>query len=150
MKRSLLAALSLAVLMTPFQGFSQMSIKFRGSDGWGTGSRYDQVFNNYNLQTVYGKINQIDTITPFNDMSYGIQITVTTNAGDLPVHLGPAWFLLHQDMKLSIGDQVEVKGSKVAFNGKPAVMAVELRIKDRILYLRDNDGIPYWCIWRKK
>jgi hypothetical protein len=26
----------------------------------------------------------------------------------------------------------------------------EVRIKDRVLMLRDEDGIPYWCGWRKR
>ena len=150
MKRSLFVAVVLALFAFPISGFAQMAIKFRGSDGWGLGSRYEQIFNNYNIQTVYGKITQIDTISPFNEMSFGIQISMTNGSEETPVHLGPAWFLLHQDMKLSIGDKIEVKGSRVAFDGKPTIMAVELKYKDKVLVLRDEDGIPSWCIWRKK
>ena len=138
------------VLSIPFSISAQMSVKFRGSDGWGLSSRYEQNFNNYALQTIYGKIIEIDTVTPYPDMSYGIQLKVKAGNEEFKVHLGPAWFVLHQDVGFARGNDVEVKGSKVAFNGVPTILAVELKHKDKVLLLRDSDGVPYWCAWRKR
>ena len=35
-------------------------------------------------------------------MSYGICFSLKTSNEEFVVHLGPAWFVLHQDMNLSI------------------------------------------------
>ena len=71
----------------PAQSQAQMSIKFRGSDGWGLGSRYEQMYNNYSLQSYYGTISKIDTVIPSNDMSYGICFSLKTAMRSL-------WFIL--------------------------------------------------------
>jgi hypothetical protein len=149
-KRLLQISAVLIALIMPAQSQAQMAIKFRGSDGWGLGSRYEQMYNNFSLQSYYGTISKIDTVIPSNDMSYGICFSLKTSNEEFVVHLGPAWFVLHQDMNLSIGNKVEVRGAKVSINSKPTIMAAEVRYKDRVLILRDQDGYPYWCAWRKQ
>jgi hypothetical protein len=146
---AVLLAAGLFVVETP----AQMAIKWMGSDGWGLGTRYESLFNQYNLQVVNGTIYSIDTVTPFSGMSRGIQIVLRTQgSGDLPIHLGPSWFVQHQDMNLSPNDQVEVRGARFSLNGKSVMAAFEVyRAGDsKILLLRDQDDIPYWCGWRKK
>ncbi|HLV32494.1 MAG TPA: hypothetical protein VKY57_13075 [Chitinispirillaceae bacterium] len=140
----------IVMLVFPFYVDAQMGMKFRGSDGWGIQSQYERFFNNYSLNRYYGKITEIDTITPMHDMGSGIQLKLKGDREEYIVHLGPSWFIIHQDMSLGINENVEIKGCKVAINGKPVIMAAEMRRKDNILYLRDQDGIPYWSMWRKK
>jgi len=149
-KKSLQVIIALIVVWTPMQNQAQMTIKFRGSDGWGLASRYEQMYTNFSLQTYYGTVTKIDTVIPSSDMGSGISVILKTANSEELVHLGPSWFILHQDMNLSNGNKIEVKGAKVSFNGKTVIMAAEVESKDRILYLRDEDGIPYWCAWRKK
>ncbi|MGB5634584.1 MAG: hypothetical protein WBM86_17630 [Waterburya sp.] len=36
------------------------------------------------------------------------------------------------------------KGSRISIDGKPAIVAREIRKGDRILVLRDENGIPMW------
>lgn len=130
-----------------------MNVKFRGSDGWGINSRYQQLYSNYGLQTISGYISKIDTITPLQDMGVGVQLIVKTDTKeDVKVHLGPSWFILRQDMSLSTSDRdkVEIRGAKVMIGGNQVVMAAEVRQKDRILQLRDKDGFPLWGLWREK
>lgn len=140
----------LVIFTVPFYSNAQISLKFRGSDGWGLGSRYEKLFNNYNLSWYQGKITEIDTVTPMQDMGSGIQLKLEGDREEFIVQLGPSWFIIHQDMSLGINNTVEVKGCKVAIDGKPVIMAAELRRKENVLYLRDEDGIPYWTMWRKK
>jgi hypothetical protein len=152
MKIAVMAALMAAGLFT-FEASAQMAVKWKGSDGWGLGTRYESLFNQYNLQVVNGTIFKVDTVTPFDGMATGIQIILRTqSSGDLPVHLGPAWFVQHQDMNLGPNDQVEVRGARFAINGKNVMAAFEIyRTGDsKILLLRDQDDVPYWCGWRKK
>lgn len=129
---------------------AQQMIKWRGSDGWGLASRYEEHFNKWNLETISGPISVIDTVTPLVDMAYGVQLIVKSRHEEVSVHLGPAWFILFQDMNLSVNDKVDVKGCRTSINGKTVIMATEVKRKDRILYLRDDDGYPYWTVWRKK
>jgi hypothetical protein len=132
-------------------GFAQMSVKAKGSDGWGTGDKYEQNFNHFSVQTYYGKVKTVDTVTPMPSMAYGVQLTINSDQTEYNVHLGPAWYILRQDnMNFSKNDDVEIKGVKVMINGKQVIMAAQVKKGDRKLYLRDDDGIPYWCAWRKE
>jgi hypothetical protein len=46
--------------------------------------------------------------------------------------------------------RIEVKGSRVTFEGKPALIAAEVRKGDEVLKLRDEAGMPLWSGWRRK
>ncbi|KMQ50954.1 hypothetical protein CHISP_2096 [Chitinispirillum alkaliphilum] len=84
------------------------------------------------------------------DMSYGIKLVVNCGFEEHDVHLGPAWYILFQDMNINIKDDVEVRGTRVSTGGKVFIMTSTLRKDDRILLLRDEDGIPFWCAWRRR
>ncbi len=151
MKVRLLAVMVLFSLVIS-QAQAQNVVKFRGSDGWGLNGRYEQYFNKYNLQTFTGKIIGIDTLAPFREMSYGVMLTIKKDNLEHTIHLGPGWYILYQDMGLMIGNDVEVRGCETSIEGKKVVMAsyVKQLSKGRILRLRDEDGIPYWCAWRRE
>jgi hypothetical protein len=150
MNKVLVAALGVIVLFA-LQTPAQMAVKWKGSDGWGLATRYEQLFNKYNIQAITGTIYKIDTVTPMPDMSYGIQFVIkTTGSEEITVHLGPAWYLLRQDMNLNVNDVVDIRGARFSLNGKNVMAAFEVRMKERVLMLRDEDGIPYWCGWRKR
>jgi hypothetical protein len=72
-----------------------------------------------------------------------------TDKETLAVHVGPEWYIERQDMKLEKGDKIEVKGSRVTFNDKPAIIAAEIKKGDGVLVLRDSSGIPAWAGWRR-
>lgn len=131
---------------------AQMGLKFRGSNGWCIGDRYDQMFVNSNQETFSGQVMSIDTVTPMRDMSTGIQFTLKTERSEeIKVQLGPSWYILNQDMTLSVNDKsIEVKGSRVMIEGKQVVMASMMVRQKKVLLLRDADGIPYWCAWRPR
>jgi hypothetical protein len=83
-------------------------------------------------------------------MSKGVHLTLKTDKETVSVHLGPAWYLENQDVKIEKKDRLEIKGSRVSFGGKPAIIASEVRKGDQILTLRDNDGFPVWSAWRRR
>ena len=66
---------------------AQQMIKWRGSDGWGLASRYEEHFNKWNLETISGPISVIDTVTPLVDMAYGVQLIVKSRHEEVSVHL---------------------------------------------------------------
>jgi hypothetical protein len=126
------------------------NLRWRGSSMWGSGSKYEMLFDNFNVQTFQGKITKIDTLTPMRDMSYGVMLVLQSGNEDQVVHLGPGWYIMYQDINLGVGNEVEVKGAPASIDGKKFIMAVEVSSKDKVLQLRDKDGIPYWVGSRKK
>lgn len=68
----------------------------------------------------------------------------------ISVHLDPSWYIENEDVKIEAKDKVEVKGSKIIFAGKPAVIAMEVRKGDELLRLRDDSGFPLWSGWRRR
>jgi hypothetical protein len=151
MKQYRLVIIAVVCLLVPASLYAQMGIKFRGSGSWCIGDRYQQSFINTNLETIVGEVMKIDTVTPMRGMGSGIQIRLKTEREEINVHLGPAWFILYQDMSLSVNDEnIEVRGCRTMIEGKPVIMASTLVRRDRALLLRDKDGIPYWCAWRPK
>ena len=83
-------------------------------------------------------------------MSYGAHLTVKTDKGAIAVHLGPGWYLENQDVKIEPKDKIEVKGSRITFQGKPAIIAAEVKKGDEVLKLRDENGFPVWSGWRRR
>ncbi len=64
--------------------------------------------------------------------------------------MGPGWFIENQDIKIEPKDKVEVKGSRITFEGTPAIIAAEVKKGDDILILRDENGFPAWSGWRRR
>jgi hypothetical protein len=76
---------------------------------------------------------------------YGVHLVLKTDKGEIPVHLGPSFYLDKQDVKIEEKDKVEVKGSRVTFKGgKQALLAAEVKKDGALLKLRDEDGVPAW------
>jgi hypothetical protein len=102
------------------------------------------------VETVSGEVISVDRITPMKGMSSGVHLMLKTDKETLSVHLGPVWYLENQDIKIEAKDKIEVKGSKITFEGKPAIIAAEVRKGDDVLKLRDEAGFPSWSGWRRR
>jgi hypothetical protein len=137
----MLLAVSIA-LAGPWKGW-------RGSGGWGMGSGYQRMYNPATVETVSGTVESVNKITPMKRMYSGIHLLVKTDKEIVDVHLGPEWYIERIDMKIQKGDTIEVKGSRVTFAGKPAIIAAEVKKGDGVLILRDNNGVPAWAGWRR-
>lgn len=139
-------SVSMTIMLLAFAGAA-----FAGPmmGGWGMGSRYGRMYDTKTVETVSGEVLNIDKIRPMRGMSYGIHITLKTDKGEIPVHLGPAWYIDRQSPAIKAGDRIEVKGSRVMFQGKPAIIAAEVSKGDEVLRLRDDRGYPAWAGWRR-
>lgn len=122
---------------------------WRGSGGWGPGSQYNRMYDPKSVETITGEVTSVDRITPVKGMSGGIHMNVKTDKETISVHLGPAWYLENQDVKIETKDKVEVKGARTTFAGKPAIIAAEVKKGDEVLKLRDDNGFPVWSGWRR-
>jgi hypothetical protein len=123
---------------------------WRGSGGWGPGSQYNRMYDSKAVETITGEVTSVDRITPVKGMSGGIHMNVKTDKETISVHLGPAWYLENQDVKIETKDKVEVKGARTTFAGKPAIIAAEVKKGDEVLKLRDDNGFPVWSGWRRR
>jgi hypothetical protein len=121
----------------------------KGSGGWGANSAYCRMYDPKTVETVSGTIEKIETITPMKGMSIGKHLILKTDKETISVHLGPSWYLDAQDTQLVVGDKIEVKGSRIAYEGNPAIVAEEIKKGDEILKLRDENGFPAWAGWRR-
>ena len=70
-----------------------------------------------------------------------LYLDLNSDSGKFAVFLGPAWFAESKGFKFAKGDQVEVTGSKVRDD---AIVAREVKKDDKVLTLRNAQGIPEW------
>jgi len=142
-------AVALIVALTA-DGSAQSGMRWRGSQGWGTGGDYARLYDAKSVETVKGEVVSVETFTPSKGMSDGVHLQLKTDKGILPVHLGPTWYIENQDVKIEAKDVVVVTGSRVTFEGTPALIAAEVTKGDDTLRLRDQSGYPAWAGWRRR
>jgi len=142
--------ISILGLFLATDSFAQQGIKWRGSGGWGMGSGYGKMYNPKTVETIMGEVVSVDKITPMKGMHYGVHMVVKTATETVSIHLGPEWYVENQDIKIMPKDKVEVKGSRVTFEGKPAIIAAEVKKGNETLRLRDENGFPVWSGWGKR
>lgn len=112
------------------------------------GAQYMRQFNPATLQTVQGEVIRLDRV-PHGGMGMeGVHAIVKLPGGELAVHLGPSWFIDHQEVQLEVTDSVTVTGSRVAIAGVDSLIATEVKRGADVLTLRDAQGVPVWVAWR--
>jgi hypothetical protein len=95
------------------------------------------------VQTVQGEVVEVMRI-PHGGRYEGVHLKLSTAQETVDVHLGPEWYVDRELPKLAKGDRVEVKGSRVTLDGKPALIAQEIRRGDARAVLRNDSGVPAW------
>jgi sporulation protein YlmC with PRC-barrel domain len=119
--------------------------------GWQTHGKYGQLFDRNKIERVRGKVVRSESVTPLSGMDPGIALTVRDeNDKNVVVHVGPEWFVRHQQDKFTEGEDVDVSGSRVNVDGKPVIMATQLRVRGRTLTLRNDNGVPAWDAWQER
>jgi DNA/RNA endonuclease YhcR with UshA esterase domain len=74
----------------------------------------------------------------------GTHLTLATEKGKVEVHVAPARFLSGQ-WQFFRGDEVEVVGSRITFQGHPAVIARTITRGTETVAVRKADGKPLWA-----
>lgn len=136
MKKISLIFMSLFVLGITLNSFAQnKSGKMK--------NQQNRLYNINTVETVTGEVVSLDEQTGKRGFN-GIHVTLKTDDGNLSVHLGPEWFIDKQTVKIAKGDQIEVTGSKITYNEKPALIAKLVKRGSETLTLRDDKGYPVW------
>lgn len=79
----------------------------------------------------------------------GTHVTLQSDGQMLDVHLGPTWFLQREGIELAKGDEIEVTGSVIDSDGKSILIAREVKKGQKVLKLRDEQGVPAWSGGRR-
>jgi len=116
----------------------------QGGLGPGGEAGYDRMYDPETVATVSGEVVSVDKITD-RGMGYGVSLALKMGKETILVYLGPGWFLEKQDLTFAPQDQVEITGSQITFQGKPALIAAQVKKGDKSLKLRDPAGIPAWA-----
>ncbi len=147
-----LGAVAIAVfgVLITLPVFAQPPMTWRGSGGWGTAGQYYRMYDPATVETVSGEVLEVQQFMPRQGMRQGIHLLLKTNGETISVHLGPAWFLENQDVTIEPKDRIEVTGSRITFDGKPAIVAAEIKKGEETLILRDKSGFPVWSGWRRR
>ncbi len=107
----------------------------------GTGRMYDPK----TVETVSGEVVSMDPVTSARGTGYGVHLTLKTDKETISIHLGPGWYIDAQKIKIAPKDAITVKGSRITFEGKPAIIAAEITKGEQVLKLRNESGIPAWA-----
>jgi len=131
--------LQATVLFTPPANAESAAIQ-QSSGAWTESGRNLDSNRSGAKEVVYGNVLSTDDLKPSPGNDRGFQMTVNTEEGDLRVLLGPRWYLPEQDFNLSHGEPITVVGIRITWDGKPAIMADEIRQGDKKVILRDSSS----------
>jgi hypothetical protein len=145
----LLAVITIFSFLLATESFAQRGVKWKGSGGWGMGTPYSRMYDPKTVGTLTGEVVSVNLITPTKGMSSGVHLVLRTSRETISVHLGPEWYIENQDIKITPKDKVDVKGSRITFEGKAVIIASEVKKGDEVLKLRDENGFPVWSGWRR-
>jgi hypothetical protein len=144
-----------ALIFRDEDGFPRWSVAARrrpgagARAGWWRGADYVPLYDPASIEVVHGTIVEMGFHTPRYMPGLGWHLTLRTADDTRTVHLGPDWFLRRQDFPLAAGDEITVTGSRVEFEGKPILIAGEVRRGEEVLELRDARGVPRWTASRQ-
>jgi hypothetical protein len=111
-----------------------------------------RLFDPKTVETVHGDVASVEQIhgqgcgqgRRGRGAGYGVHLTLKTGDGQIPVHVGPNWFLEKQGLTIAPGDEIEVTGSRVVFEGAPVIIAAQITTGGQTVRLREDSGVPVW------
>jgi hypothetical protein len=102
------------------------------------------MYDTKTVETITGEVVAVNRIPSGKGRAGGVHLLLKTDKEEIAVHLGPQWYVDQQPMKVAVKDRVEVRGSRISFEGKPVIIAAEVQKGDQVLKLRDDAGLPLW------
>lgn len=119
------------------------------AQGGPTGGRGTPKYDPKTEVTLTGSIEDVQQ-QPCMGGHTGTHLMLKTQSEADEVCLGPATYIQQKGFSFAKGDQVEVIGSRVKFNGKDVVVARQITKEKQVLTLRNAQGIPAWSGGRRR
>ena len=101
-------------------------------------------FDSASQTTITGVIDQVSEYRCPISGTIGSHLTVSSPEGIVEVHLAASKFLKEYGFAFAKGDIVKVTGTEAVFDGKPAMLARQVKVGKRTYFFRDEKGIPLW------
>ena len=101
-------------------------------------------YDSKTVETIQGKVVSVEKMPSRRGHGYGVHLMVQTDKETIAVHLGPARYVEKQTPRIETNDTISVTGSRVKVDGKPALIAAEVKKGNEILKLRGENGVPMW------
>jgi len=74
----------------------------------------------------------------------GTHLMLKTENGTVQVHVAPSRFLRNNNLSFSKGDQIQVVGSRIIYQGHAAVIARTVTLGSQTTAFRATNGHPLW------
>jgi hypothetical protein len=146
MKKILTIAIAIAVFSL-FIGITEAQQGMQSRRGMGMGKGMNQayrMFDSKTIENISGEVISIDNSTGVKGNNIGVHLTLKTDKETISVHLGPSWFIDKQDVKIQAKDKIEIKSSRIIYQGKPTIVAMYVNKGGKSIKLRDENGKPVW------
>jgi uncharacterized Zn-binding protein involved in type VI secretion len=108
------------------------------------GESDSRLFDPSTVVTVWGTVLARSRVVGATGTVDGVDVRLGTPGGEIRVHLGPGFWVDKQALNFAVGDVVAVKGSMIAIDGKPTIIAESVTWGTSMLELRDAKGVPIW------
>ena len=141
--KKLLILLSIFLLVGVFTAgaLAQPQQKCPVSEGWPQGRMY----NPKTVEKLDGKIESIEKITAGRmDIPARVLLKLKAAKETVTVYLGPDWYLEKQELKLSPGDYIQMRGSRITMDDKPVILPNEIIKNSKVAKFWDDQGRPSW------
>jgi hypothetical protein len=115
----------------------------QAGDVWSTKGGYTRLYDSKTVETLSGEVAAVGKYTPRGKPD-GVRFTLKTDQGPIEVILGRGSHVEQQGLKLEPQDKVTVKGSRIAVEGKPTIIAAEVTKGGKTFKFRDTNGMPVW------
>lgn len=111
------------------------------SAGWPQGRMY----NPKTVEKLDGKIESLETVSAGRmDIPARVLLKLKTKEATETIYLGPEWYLKKQQVELSPGDYVQVRGSRVTLGDQEVILPNEIIKNSKVLKFWDDQGRPRW------
>jgi len=142
MKRfAILVSVLLLIGVFAAGSLAQTQGKCPTSAGWPAGRMY----NPQTVEKLDGKIQSLEMVTAGRtDIPARVLLKLKTAKETVTVYLGPKWYLEEQQVELSPGDYIQVRGSRITMDEQPLILPNEIIKNSKVLKFWDDQGRPMW------
>lgn len=126
-----------------------MSGQARGSAERGGGPGMGRTYDPDTVTTLRGTASTVAVVPARGGRMGGMHLTMQSEGQAIEVHLGPTWFLQREGVEVAKGDSIEVTGSVIEADGNRFLIAREMKKGQKLLKLRDEQGVPVWSGGRR-
>jgi len=97
------------------------------------------------VETLDGKIESIEKVTAGEtDVPARVLLKLKTGKETVTIYLGPDWYLEKQKAKLSPGDYIQLRGSRVTLENMTMILPNEITKGSEVMQFWDEQDGPRW------